>query len=317
VISLPSARTIDEFRLIERSDARVQTGADALWRRLDIGTGDVVLFESGSLPVFGAGREHVLKLFPACHADEAEREQSVLERLDGALPVATPRVVVSGEIDGWRYLVMHRVPGAPLDRVWPSLSPEDRIGLAEQAGRLLAALHVLDARGMSVLRPAWPNFVREQSERCVETQRGRGAPAWCLEQIPGFLETAALKVNAPPVLLHTEVMREHLLAEPGPSGWSLSGIIDFEPAMMGAAEYEFAAVGLFLTKGDAPALHALLRAYGWREAGLGLDLQRRFLAYTLLHRYSNLRRYIENRPPPPGTETLDGLAVWWWALPQG
>jgi hygromycin-B 7''-O-kinase len=69
-------------------------------------------------------------------------------------------------------------------------------------------------------------------------------------------------------------------------------------------------------QGDAPALGALLRAYGFREADLGLELQRRFLAYTLLHRYSNLRWYIEKRPPPLGTETLDGLAAWRWALPQ-
>ena len=306
--------TGDDLRAV-RNDTLVQASADALWRELGIGTDDVVLFEAGSLPVFAAGREHVLKLYPPRYAEEAEQEQSVLEQIYGALPVATPAVVADGDVDGWSYLVMNRIPGTPLDRVWPSLSPQDQVGLAAQAGRLLAALHAIDTRDLSVPRPNWPDFVSEQANRCVEKQRGLGTPSWCLDQIPQFLETAALTLDAPPVFLHTEIMRAHILAEPGPLGWSITGLIDFEPAMIGAAEYEFAAVGLFVTCGNARALHALLRAYGWPDSDLGLPLQRRFLAYALLHRYSNMRRYLQNRPPPEGTTTLDGLASWWWALP--
>ncbi len=44
-------------------------------------------------------------------------------------------------------------------------------------------------------------------------------------------------------LLHTEVMRQHLLTAEGPQrGMGLSGLIDFEPAMRGEREYEFAGV---------------------------------------------------------------------------
>ncbi len=316
MIRFPPARTADELSRIPRGDARVHAAAGALWRGLRLGAGDLVLFDSGSLPVFAAGREHVLKLFPACHRDAAERERSALDHLHEVLPVPPPAVVASGEIEGWRYLVMRRVQGRPLDSVWPSLTPTERVRLAGQAGRLLAALHGVDTGGVAVPRPDWSGFVREQTERCVQTQRRFGTPSPWLEQIPRFLETAGLAVKAPPVLLHTEVMPEHLFAELTPTGWSLTGLIDFEPAMVGAAEYEFAAVGLFLTRGDELALHALLRAYGWRDSELGLALQRRFLAYALLHRYSNLNRFLENRPPPQGTDTLDGLASWWWALPK-
>lgn len=315
-VRFPAPGASDDLRAL-RTDPRVREAADALWRALGIGPPGVVLFEAGSLPVFAAGREHVLKLYPPRHAEEAEHERSVLELIYGTLPVATPGPVAHGDVDGWRYLVMDRVRGTPLDRVWSSLSPANQIDLAAQAGRLLAALHTIDTRDVSVPRPHWPAFVREQTNRCVDVQRGFGTPPWCLERIPEFLETAALPVAAPPVFLHTEIMGAHVLAEPGPSGWSLTGLIDFEPSMVGAAEYEFAAVGLFLTCGNALALHALLRAYGWPDSALGLPLQRRFLAYAILHRYSNLRRYLENRPPPEGITTLDGLAAWWWALPLG
>jgi hypothetical protein len=43
----------------------------------------------------------------------------------------------------------------------------------------------------------------------------------------------------------------HLLVTPNPDDWSLSGLFDFEPAMRGARECEFASVGLFVARGDA------------------------------------------------------------------
>jgi hygromycin-B 7''-O-kinase len=46
------------------------------------------------------------------------------------------------------------------------------------------------------------------------------------------------------VLLHTEVIREHPLANP--ATWTLSGLLDFERAMTGDRAYEFAAAGLFV-----------------------------------------------------------------------
>src|SRR6266540_6223054 len=85
---------------------------------------------------------------------------------------------------------------------------------------------------------------------CVDHQRAAGLHGAWLEQIPAFLDSATLDPVPRPVLLHTEVMREHLLVTPHPDGWSLSGLLDFEPAMRGAREYEFAAVGLFVSRGD-------------------------------------------------------------------
>jgi hygromycin-B 7''-O-kinase len=89
--------------------------------------------------------------------------------------------------------------------------------------------------------------------------------------------------------------------------------LDFEPAMRGAREYEFAAVGLFVSRGDTAFLRRLLRAYGYRPHQLDDALARRLLAYALLHRYSDLRWYLEQLPAPP-VPTLDALAANWWRL---
>ena len=83
--------------------------------------------------------------------------------------------------------------------------------------------------------------------------------------------------------------------------------------MIGAPEYEFASVGLFVACGDARTLRRVLLAYGYAPHALDETLQRRFMAYALLHRYSNLRWYLERLPAGDAT-TLEQLASRWWSL---
>jgi len=113
-------------------------------------------------------------------------------------------------------------------------------------------------------------------------------------------------------LLHTEIMREHLLVQHGPTGWKFSGLFDVEPAMLGAAEYEFASVGLFFSCGESRVLRCVLLAYGYQEQQLGPELQHRLMAYALLHRYSNLPWWLDRLPPQHGATTLQALAHLWW-----
>jgi hygromycin-B 7''-O-kinase len=150
--------------------------------------------------------------------------------------------------------------------------------------------------------------VASQRAQCLSRQRKLGLPALWADQIPGFLDALALS-SGPPVLLHTELMREHLLVTPDP--WRLSGLVDFEPAMPGAREYEFAAVGAFLSEGDGRFLRRMLLAYGYDQSQLDAALRRRFLAW-LLHRYSDLPWYF-SRLPGPASPTLGALADRWFA----
>jgi hygromycin-B 7''-O-kinase len=154
--------------------------------------------------------------------------------------------------------------------------------------------------------------VARQRAGVVSEQLGLGLPPSWADQIPGFLDEVGLPIRAP-VLLHTEVMREHLLVTEGPGGaWRLSGLIDFEPAMRGDREYEWAAVGVFVSEGDGAFLARTLTAYGYPRDGLDHALRRRLLAWTLLHRYSNLAWYL-GRLPEPDRPTLDALAHRWFA----
>ena len=237
----------------------------------------------------------------------------MLAAVRGRLPTPTPQVHAAGEHDGWGYVLMSRLPGIPLDTVWDQVPAGDRDRLAGQLGEMLAALHQLPPPAIRDWWPAdWPAFVARQRAQCVSEQRALGLPALWADQIPGFLDAVVLPSGSP-VLLHTEVMRQHLLAADGPSGtWRLSGLIDFEPAMRGDREYEFVGVGVFVAEGDGRFLARTLAAYGYRRDQLGPELRRRLLAWGILHRYSHLRRWMR-RLPEPARPTLDALADCWFA----
>lgn len=305
-MAFPLADTEVLFEAVAEDEAVLRPAVVALCDHLGIRAGAVERFSDGSLPVYAVDDEHVLKLFPGVYLDEMPVEREVLRAVDGRLPVPTPGVLASGGFGGWGYVLMRRLHGESLKTVWPRLDREQRGQVATRVGEALAVLHAVPPPESE---PAdWREFLARQSGKCVERQRARHLEESWVEQIPGFLDSVDLG-EPEPVLLHTEVMSDHLLVGPD---LRLSGLFDFEPAMRGAPEYEFVATGIFLTRGDLEAHEALLRGYGY--AGVDRELPRRLLAYSLLHVYSNLPWYL--REIPPGTvRTLDGLADLWFGAP--
>jgi hygromycin-B 7''-O-kinase len=196
---LAPAATEDAFTAICRDEAALRPGVERLGRDLGVDVSRL----TGSRPVYAAG-DLVLKLFPPVAAWPGYRvEAEVLAAVRGKLPIPTPRVHAAGDHDGWGCVLMSRLPGVRLDTVWDQLSAGDRDRLAGQRAR------------------------------CVNEQRGLGLPALWADQVPGFLDEVALP-SRPPVLLHTEVMRQHLLVrhrmtdrEPSRLGWRSARAVPF------------------------------------------------------------------------------------------
>jgi len=306
---LPAVHDWDAYGAVRGDEAALRPGVEALCRQLGVDTGALGRFAAGSRPVYAAG-DLVLKLYPQVDTGACAIETAVLSAVEAALAAATPRVHSSGRWDGWGYLLMSRLPGVPLDVAWPELAAADRDRLATQVGELLAGLHRVPPPSIPCWYPdqPWPEFVARQRAAAAARQLGKGLAGQWADQIDGFLDRVTLP-GEPPVLLHTEIMREHLLVQPDP--WRLTGLIDFEPAMAGAREYEFAAVGVFVSEGDAGWLRRMLLAYGYGPADLDGALSRRLLAWLLVHRYSDLPWYFE-RMPAPAAPTLDALAARWF-----
>ncbi|MEV7598620.1 aminoglycoside phosphotransferase family protein [Kitasatospora sp. NPDC089797] len=305
---LPPVETDEQGDAVVPDESVLRPGAAALCARLGLGGLALERFAAGSVPVYAVGAEHVLKLFPAAAARDGLTEERVLDFLDGALPIPTPTLRAAGEdANGWRYVLMSRLHGEDLATAWPRVPPAGRTRIARDCGEALAVLHALDAEPLAdLLGPAhWPAFLDRQRAGAVERQRRRALPEAWAEQIADFLAAAPLPSGPQRSLLHTEFMREHLITDPA-GGRPLTGLIDFEPAMIGDPAYDLVAVGLFTTRADPRLLGQLL-------AGYGRSVEPRLLmAYTLLHVYSDLPWYL--RELKPSARTLDDLAEEWFGV---
>lgn len=303
---LPVVETDDEWDAVVPDESVMRPGAEALCARLGFSGASLTRFPTGSQPVYAVGDDHVLKLFPGAAARDGIAEGRVLTHVQGRLPVPTPMVRASGSYEnGWQYVLMSRLNGEILSGSWDRVPQNDRERLVVEIGETLASLHSLSPDPLgAVLGPEdWGAFLDRQRAGAVEQQRAHGLPEAWLEQIPGFLASVPLPRAPHRSLLHTEVMRQHFLVDP--DGWRLTGLFDFEPAMIGDRAYDFVGAGLFVTRGDPALLARLTGAYGHSFEPLEL------MAYTLLHVYSNLPWYMRELPAP-AEETLPSLAEAWF-----
>ncbi|MGW6059341.1 phosphotransferase family protein [Streptomyces sp. NPDC055189] len=310
---LPAVDTDEQWDVIVPDEGVMRPGVEDLCRRLGLTGAPLERFTEGTQPVYAVGDDLVLKLFPGAAAGDSLVEERVLSHLQGRLPVPTPRVHASGAYEnGWRYVLMSRLPGEDLAAAWPRIPRADRERLVTEAGETLAALHALDPEPLAdVLGPGdWGAFLGRQRAGAVARQRERGLPESWVEQIPGFLDAVppradVPRADAPRALLHTEFMRQHLMVGPVGERPGLTGLFDFEPAMIGDRAYDFVGVGLFVTRAEPGLLGRFMRAYGRTFE------PRELLAHTLLHVYSNLPWYLRELPAPP-EPTLDALALAWF-----
>lgn len=284
----------------------MRPGAVDLCARLGLSGASLVRFLDGSLPVYAVGDDHVLKLFPGAAAQHGMAEGRVLAHVQGRLPVPTPVVRASGSYEnGWQYVLMSRLRGENLAHSWGHVPRNHRDRLVAEIGETLATLHSLNPDPLrDALGPKdWGSFLDRQRAGAVEQQRAHGLSAAWLEQIPDFLASVPLPRAPQPSLLHTEVMQQHFLVDP--DGWRLTGLFDFEPAMIGDRAYDFVGVGLFVTCGDPALMSRLTGAYGHSFEPHEL------MAFTLLHVYSNLPWYMRELPSP-AEESLPSLADAWF-----
>lgn len=285
------------------------TVVDAIRRELSLGS-DIDRYSLGSVPVFAVGDGHVVKLFPSTQRSYFDTERAVLPRIESLLPIPTPRLVAAGEYGTWLYVVMTRLSGHSLAEAWPEIEIGQRPALVREVGEALAALHAIPADEVAPAAIDWSEFMEAQRASCRDRQLATRLPRPWVDAADDFLARWMPKDDGSRVLLHTEVMREHLLVDRQEGSWRISGLVDFEDALRGAREYEWACAGIFLTCGEPGLLQALLDGYGVRPDE---ELPLRCMAYALLHRYSNLPWYLKRLPARGREGDLESLARSWFA----
>jgi hygromycin-B 7''-O-kinase len=237
----------------------------------------------GTVLVGLVGEELVVKLYPPFLRDHFEFEQEAMQRLHGRLGVPTPRLVATGDRDGWPYLVMTQLAGEPLTRIWPTLGEPQKCELLAAIGKLEAEAHALPPGRLAQLAPDWDAFLQGQRSRCRQRQQRTGLPAHLLAGLDAF--AAGEVPTGPRVILTGEYTPMNLLH--GPAG--IAGMFDFGDGLVGPREYDWLGPLCFLAAGHAQRCDAFFSGYG---APPGRSWRAGLLRLLLLHRYSHLRAQI-------------------------
>lgn len=248
--------------------------------------------------------DRVLKLYPPFLRDHCDFERAALPHFEGRLGLPTPRLLGSGQRDGWPYLVISRLAGVPLVQVWSSLTEPQRLLALHAIGRLAAQAHALPVAPLAALAPAWPAFIQRQRAGCMHRQQRSGLPAHLLVQLQAFIEDTV--PSGPDVVLTGEYTPMNLMW----GGQAVSGMFDFGDGLIGPREYDWLGPLCFLAAGHAARVQALMAGYG---AELDADLRLQLLRLLLLHRYSHLPAQIAC-PGWQQAPDFEALAALIWPL---
>lgn len=304
-MELPQPKNEKEFDSIDRENPAFR---DFILRNFKESLPEkplVKAFDNGSCPTFSISDEQVAKFFPDLYLDDFENELSSLSFTNTG-DVGSPRVLDKKSLSGWHVILMEQMLGTTLNEVWDDLSFDVKSRLAYDAGKHIRRLHSI-GRPKDSDQVKWASFINEQRKNYFEKQSSLSLRKDLLDQLPSFLESVDLCSNEL-VFLHTEVMTDHFMVNKAEDEFSISGLIDFEPAMWGDPEYEFAAVGLFISEGNKELFKRFLEGYDLIPDS---QFHRRVMAYTILHKYSNLPWFIKFMP---GGESIEDLAEKWFAI---
>jgi hygromycin-B 7''-O-kinase len=266
--------------------------------------------------VFSSAEQHIIKVFAPRDADFHKAETVFLTNLYGRLPIPTPGMITSGYWEDLPYIIMEKLRGIPLDRVWSGLRPAEQRRVIEQIGEGIRDLHSLPAGLFTEVPFKWDPFIDHQQAALLDNHRRYGLDQAWVDQLGTYMDACPLAPHDPARIgpLHTELMQEHIFVKESSGRWTVSGLIDFEPSMAGHVEYEFPAVGLFLTQGNRDLLRCFLAAYGYRTEDLDREFSRRLMGFMLLHRYSNLTWFLTFLPSGLKAARLEHLEQFWFGV---
>jgi len=246
-----------------------------------------------------------IKLFARPWREDFVPERLVLGRLSEGFDIPTPHLVAEGKIEDWPYLIMTAVDGVPLCKVWDVIDRPNREYITAHCGELMATLHAVPTKGLEAIATDWPAFVEARIQarledlarmaRATEADSERALDARWIRDLHVFLRSLPplFDPGFEAVLLSADITDEHFLVTQREDRWALTGFIDMGDAMLGHPLYEFIAPGCLIARGHNHLLRTMLRAYGYTDAQLTPLLTRQLMAYTLVHRYVNLRDLVD------------------------
>ncbi|MBW8185069.1 aminoglycoside phosphotransferase family protein [Shewanella nanhaiensis] len=217
------------------------------------------------------------------------------------LGIKVPKLIYSGEIDNWHYLVIEKLSGTPLSNVMDKISEKNRSEIAYRLGQFSAQLHKLPQKELTELRVNWREFVKKQSQNCFEKRKKQKLAAPLLASLPDYLKHHLSRLDSqldsPQLyLIHTDLHPGNLMVNKVANGYQLTGIFDFGDALAcPVPEFEFTSPALLLALGEPALLHAFLDGYGYLGPR-SKQLQEHMMILSLIRHTGDINYLLQHVP---------------------
>lgn len=186
------------------------------------------------------------------------------------------------------YLVMEKLKGVSVEKLWPKLSREEKKRMMFKLGQFMAKLHTVScknfgsvtAKGVKVEEdfafrqaskaPPKDEWVHKVMNDAFVDLAGVIAysfltPEQSSKIIHYIHSQTHLVKNAEPVLIHNDFNLPHVFVERKDTDWKITGICDFEFASASAREFDFVKLHRAGFFADKELKNALLDGYGRKK----------------------------------------------------
>ncbi len=231
---------------------------------LDVGP---LTHSSGFVNEVWLSRDHVIRLSSGRFTGVFGYEFGVLDGLPDLVP--HPRAIAHGHRTGTgEYLVIERLPGSSLERVWPELSVSARRGIAAQVADALRSMHALPHQGWmdnpwltdaytvgrwSDAYHADPRYLPPMVKAARQVRRDVAdlwdrVEAWAQPRVAAF-------GDEPSCFAHADLRPANVMVDRD----TVTGLIDFEGSRWGTAEDELVSYQQGAAENAGPELVDWLR----------------------------------------------------------
>ena len=282
--TLPPVPDVPAWRILRRDAAAQRPAFETIAARHGLAGSELSFVGKGTHFVWATQR-HVIKLFVPLWTEDASLETTLLEMVAGTT-LPAPQLEARGELEGWPYVVMTRVPGEPIGAAWRTLDDGGRSRLAGHLGEAMAALAALPRQRLEARAITQEALVAERLDRILVDQRDRGGDEGLEWELRRFLAELPQLMPAGEVVLHADLTDDNVLVR----GDRVTGIIDFADAFVGPWTYELAAPACFVTRGSPNHRDSMLRGRGVEPTQELIATTR---AWAILHRYGHVARMMQ------------------------
>jgi aminoglycoside phosphotransferase (APT) family kinase protein len=239
--------------MVELSKKKIQEIFDA--HSLGLVKISKLLEEGLSNPVYLINDEVILRIRKDSNKFKFEKEKFLFGLLKEKTDLPVPTVIdldTSDKIIPYDYILLEKLPGELLKKLFPKLSENKKKKLAYDLGLSLAKIHSIHFKTVGHFVPnklikdiSWTKFIWDTYTSSLKKfKKGKFLNEKWIQKIEFFIEENKdlLSVKFKPCLFHSDFNGGNILIQNG----EISGIFDMEWSLSGHNEYELSTMRLKL-----------------------------------------------------------------------